>query len=66
MVRAAFGHRRKTLLNSLHYDLGERIAKEDIATALSRASIDDKRRGGETLNIEEFALLTTALTELLR
>lgn len=65
VVRAAFGHRRKTLLNSLHYDLGERIAKEDMATALSRAGIDDRRRG-ETLNIEEFALLTTALTELLR
>ncbi|NLG86882.1 MAG: 16S rRNA (adenine(1518)-N(6)/adenine(1519)-N(6))-dimethyltransferase RsmA [Firmicutes bacterium] len=62
VVRASFGHRRKTLANSLQHDLGDRLTKQDITASLIRAGIDPMRRG-ETLSLKEFAKLTTALTE---
>lgn len=57
VVRAAFGTRRKTLLNSLS-SLG--LAKADIAAALHEAGIDPVRRG-ETLDLEEFGRLSRVL-----
>lgn len=54
LVKGAFGHRRKTLANSLgrHPDFG------DIChSLLSRAGIDGSRRA-ETLSVSEFELLT--------
>lgn len=57
VVRAAFGTRRKTLLNSLS-SLG--LAKADILAALSEAGIDPIRRG-ETLDLEEFGRLSRVL-----
>ena len=53
-VKASFGQRRKTLLNSLG-GLGF-LSKDQIKEALKEANIDEKRRG-ETLSIEEFASL---------
>jgi 16S rRNA (adenine1518-N6/adenine1519-N6)-dimethyltransferase len=53
VVKAAFAHRRKTLLNSLKSD-GELGAHA--AQALVKAGIDGKRRA-ETLSVEEFAAL---------
>ena len=57
-VKASFGQRRKTLLNSLG-GLGF-LSKDQIREALQAANIDEKRRG-ETLSIEEFATLANAV-----
>ena len=56
-VRAAFAHRRKTLQNSLTGS-GMLGAKE----ALTAAGIDPTRRA-ETVSVEEFGRLATALAE---
>ena len=60
-VKASFGQRRKTLLNSLG-GLGF-LSKEQIKEALQEANIDEKRRG-ETLSIEEFASLANAVNRI--
>lgn len=56
IVRAAFQARRKTLRNALIQALGA----EQSDAILQAAAIDGKRRG-ETLSIEEYALLAQAL-----
>lgn len=56
-VRAAFAHRRKTLVNSFR-DAG--IGLSDIHTALDMSGIDPRRRA-ETLTVSEFMTLTEAL-----
>lgn len=53
LIKAAFGQRRKTLLNALA-SMGP--DKELIAEILGQAGIDGQRRG-ETLNLEEYARL---------
>ena len=60
-VKASFGQRRKTLLNSLG-GLGF-LSKDEIKVALQEANIDEKRRG-ETLSIEEFASLSNAVNRI--
>ena len=60
-VKASFGQRRKTLLNSLG-GLGF-LRKDQIKVALQEANIDEKRRG-ETLSIEEFASLSNAVNKI--
>ena len=60
-VKASFGQRRKTLLNSLG-GLGV-LSKDQIKIALQEANIDEKRRG-ETLSIEEFASLSNAVNRI--
>ncbi|BEP27702.1 16S rRNA (adenine(1518)-N(6)/adenine(1519)-N(6))-dimethyltransferase RsmA [Helicovermis profundi] len=56
VVRAAFAMRRKTLLNTISGgNLG--INKEQTKELLSNSNIDSIRRG-ETLSIDEFALLS--------
>lgn len=54
VVKAGFGHRRKTLLNSL-LSLGY-LSKDELFQALHLSGIDPQRRA-ETLSIEEFAAL---------
>lgn len=54
IVRAAFGKRRKTLLNALGSSMELGWNKERARKALARAGIDAERRG-ETLSIGEFA-----------
>ena len=56
VVRAAFGQRRKALLNALCGDPALGWDREKAAAALSAADIDPGRRG-ETLSLEEFARL---------
>jgi len=63
VVRAAFGHRRKTLLNSLAGS-GLGPGREECLLALRRAGLDPGRRG-ETLSLSEFAALTDSFTEIL-
>jgi 16S rRNA (adenine1518-N6/adenine1519-N6)-dimethyltransferase len=57
IVKAAFGKRRKTLLNALSSseDLG--WDREQAESALQRAGIDSGRRG-ETLTLDEFAAIS--------
>jgi 16S rRNA (adenine1518-N6/adenine1519-N6)-dimethyltransferase len=58
LTRAAFGKRRKTLLNALTTgDVG--LDREAIERMLAAAGIDGSRRG-ETLSVEEFAQLANA------
>jgi 16S rRNA (adenine1518-N6/adenine1519-N6)-dimethyltransferase len=56
VVRAAFGQRRKALLNALSGDPALGWDREQAAAALAAAAIDPGRRG-ETLSLEEFARL---------
>ena len=57
VVRAAFAQRRKTLLNSL---TAAGFGREKILSALEISGIDGSRRA-ETLSLEEFSALSTAL-----
>ena len=59
-VKASFGQRRKTLLNSLG-GLGF-LSKDEIREALQAANIDEKIRG-ETLSIDEFANLSNEINK---
>ena len=59
-VKAAFGQRRKTLLNALG-TLGF-LNKDEIREVLNEANIDEKRRG-ETLSIEEFVNLSNCVSK---
>ena len=56
VVRAAFGQRRKALLNALSGDPALGWSRDQAAQALAAAAIDPNRRG-ETLSLEEFARL---------
>jgi 16S rRNA (adenine1518-N6/adenine1519-N6)-dimethyltransferase len=60
IVRAAFSHRRKILLNSMR-DAG--FPLHEIRLAFHRAEIDGTRRA-ETLTVQEFANLTCAVLEV--
>lgn len=63
VVKAAFAMRRKTLWNCLKSaDLLESVA---LAQLLERCGIDGRRRG-ETLNLDEFALLSRNLQDVVR
>lgn len=59
VVRAAFGQRRKTLLNALK---GMGFDKERVTAALQKTGIDQTRRG-ETLSLKEFGCLADALVD---
>lgn len=63
VVRAAFGKRRKTLLNALADapDLG--LTKSQVDEALAAAGIDPTRRG-ETLDLPEFGAIADAIRKL--
>ena len=57
IVKAAFGQRRKTLLNALSNSPAIPKTKQEISQLLESAGIDEKRRG-ETLTLEEFAKIS--------
>jgi len=59
VVRAAFGKRRKILLNALSSSSELGWGRGEASAALARAEIDAGRRG-ETLSIDEFARLASA------
>ena len=63
IVKASFGQRRKTLLNSLS-SMGM-INKDEIKEVLNRSKIDEKRRG-ETLSLDEFTLLANTMNEFIK
>lgn len=62
VIRAAFGQRRKTLLNALaNARLG--VSKEELQAMLEATGLDPGRRG-ETLSMEEYGVLANALLEI--
>ncbi len=60
IVKAAFGQRRKTLLNALGNSPAVPLDKGALSEILAKCSIDERRRG-ETLSIEEFARLSNEI-----
>jgi 16S rRNA (adenine1518-N6/adenine1519-N6)-dimethyltransferase len=62
VVKGAFAHRRKTLLNSLKGTLSSRSIDEIVA-ALDSCAIDSTKRA-ENLDIDDFLCLTSQLTSL--
>lgn len=63
VVKAAFGQRRKTLLNSIS-SMGN-LSKDQVKEALEEAGIDPKRRG-ETISLDEFAILSNVIGNKLK
>ncbi|HLB59682.1 MAG TPA: 16S rRNA (adenine(1518)-N(6)/adenine(1519)-N(6))-dimethyltransferase RsmA [Bdellovibrionota bacterium] len=61
VVKAAFGTRRKTLLNALKRSFPE-LGRESLGWISKVSGVDLKRRG-ETLSLQEFASLTNAIRE---
>lgn len=55
VVKASFSKRRKTIINSMSGELG--ISKEGLKECLAFAGIEENRRG-ETLNLDEFGVLS--------
>jgi 16S rRNA (adenine1518-N6/adenine1519-N6)-dimethyltransferase len=61
VVRSAFGQRRKIILNPLSANFG--LPKKEMELILNKVKIDPKRRP-ETLSLQEFADLSSALRNL--
>jgi 16S rRNA (adenine1518-N6/adenine1519-N6)-dimethyltransferase len=71
LMRAAFGKRRKMLINALtsaslpkRYGSGVKITKEIAKAAVELANVDPSVRG-ETLSISQFAALSDALCDII-
>ncbi|WP_101772548.1 16S rRNA (adenine(1518)-N(6)/adenine(1519)-N(6))-dimethyltransferase RsmA [Peptostreptococcus faecalis] len=62
IVKAAFGQRRKTLLNSLT-SMGI-LDKVEIGKILKESQVEEKRRG-ETLSLDEYAILANCMNKKL-
>ena len=60
VVRAAFGQRRKTLLNGLSSAFGSRFSKEELRGVLKACSLPEDIRG-ERLDLTEFSRIADAL-----
>ncbi|MCA0972724.1 16S rRNA (adenine(1518)-N(6)/adenine(1519)-N(6))-dimethyltransferase RsmA [Halobacillus litoralis] len=60
LVKASFGQRRKTLMNNLARHFKGIYDKEELNKRLDEIGIDSRRRG-ESLSMEEFALLANRL-----
>ena len=65
LVRAAFAHRRKTLMNALRQTRWDSLDRQEIGAALERASIDPSRRG-ETLSVREFQRLADEMLSAIK
>jgi len=61
-VRAAFGHRRKTLLNALSTSGTFNHSKEEYKTIIAELGFKETVRG-EELSLEDFCALADRLTE---
>lgn len=61
VVKAAFSQRRKTLLNCMCANFP--FTKDDMASILSKNGIEPSRRG-ETLSLEEFALIADSMNKM--
>lgn len=63
VVKAAFGQRRKTLVNALHNAGSFNLDKERIKELLAKGGIGENQRG-ETLSIAQFAQLSNDIYDL--
>lgn len=63
VVKAAFGQRRKTLLNTLCNQGGFGFNKEDMSEIIKSVGLDEKIRG-EAMSIEEFAKLSDKIYDI--
>lgn len=63
LIRAAFHKRRKTLLNALSDQPSFGLDKRQWHVLLQHIKLDDQRRG-ETLTLEEFAQIATAVSHI--
>ena len=63
LIRAAFGQRRKTLVNSVSGSPELTVSKDQTLAALAEAGISEKIRG-EALSLADFAKLADALGDL--
>ena len=63
VVRAAFGQRRKTLLNALSAFLGKTMEKETLRQIFRACNLTESIRG-ERLNFAEFAQLSEKIREI--
>lgn len=61
VVQASFAQRRKTLMNNLTSLVGKE-KRDELTALLNRIGIDPARRG-ETLSLEEFAVLSSSMLE---
>jgi len=62
VVKASFGHRRKTLKNALRHVAFFNLEGEKIEVNLRKAGIDLRRRG-ETLTLREFATISEVISK---
>lgn len=60
IIKAAFAQRRKTLLNTLSNSGAFAMSKEELSAMLEGLGIDPRRRG-ETLSMEEYALISDSI-----
>ncbi|WP_152657409.1 16S rRNA (adenine(1518)-N(6)/adenine(1519)-N(6))-dimethyltransferase RsmA [Oceanobacillus sp. CFH 90083] len=60
LIQASFAQRRKTLRNNLNRFLHGKFEKQQVEALLEKAAIDGARRG-ETLTMEEFAVLANMI-----
>lgn len=65
VVRAAFGQRRKTLINALFNAGSFNLSKEQLKELLIKMDIGENQRG-ETLSIEQFAELSNMISGMAR
>ena len=64
IIKAAFGQRRKTLLNGLNNTANLNLSKEELTSSLIELGVDERIRG-EALSVEEFARLSNIIYEKL-
>ncbi|HZJ82993.1 MAG TPA: 16S rRNA (adenine(1518)-N(6)/adenine(1519)-N(6))-dimethyltransferase RsmA [Clostridia bacterium] len=65
VVKAAFAKRRKTLLNNLTSGEFDQWSRKEVTKILEECRIDPIRRG-ETLSIEEFALIANDMADFFK
>lgn len=65
LVKAAFGQRRKTLVNALNNAGYFNLDKEEIKEILEKTGIGEKQRG-ETLSLDQFAQLSNLIFEKMK
>jgi len=61
IVKGAFAHRRKTMVNSLK-EMSPSLDRETLLEVMKKCGTDPGRRA-ETLDIDEFLCLTSALAD---
>jgi 16S rRNA (adenine1518-N6/adenine1519-N6)-dimethyltransferase len=62
VIRAAFGQRRKTLLNALYATFGSQCSKAELSALLAVCGLPEGVRG-ERLDLAQFAALSNGLCE---